>query len=56
MKINTITKGLLALGLVSAASIAQASSTVSIGGQTYNEVFLTGSSAARGNIFNSVSV
>ncbi|HEX5398764.1 MAG TPA: hypothetical protein VFY06_06925 [Verrucomicrobiae bacterium] len=55
MKINTITKGLLALGLVSAAGIAQASSTIDIGGQTYNEVFLTGSSAARGNIFNAVS-
>lgn len=55
MKINAITKGLLAVGLVSIAGLAYADSTVSIGGNTYNEIFFTGSSAARGNVFNAVN-
>lgn len=56
MKINkSITCALLTLGLVSAAGIAKADSTVQIGGVTYNEVFMCGSTAARGNIFNAVT-
>ena len=58
MKINTFTNALLALGLVSAAGVAHASSTIQIPagtGPVYNEVFFTGSSAFRANIFNAVS-
>lgn len=55
MKISKLTSALIALGLVSVASVAMADSTVSIGGQTYTEVFITGSTAARGNIFNAVN-
>jgi hypothetical protein len=56
MKINNpITCALVTLGLVSAGSIAKADITgVTIGGQTYTEVFVCGSTAARGNMFNSV--
>ncbi|HEY3762961.1 MAG TPA: hypothetical protein VGN23_14545 [Verrucomicrobiae bacterium] len=56
MNINKpITSALLALGLISAASMAYADSTVSIGGQSYAQVFITGSTAARGNVFNAVN-
>jgi hypothetical protein len=56
MKINNpMTSALLALGLVSAASTAFADSTVTIGGQSYAEIFITGSTAARGNVFNAIN-
>jgi hypothetical protein len=49
-----ITTALLALGLISVASVANADTTVTIGGQSYAEVFITGSTAARANVFNAV--
>ena len=56
MKIKkAIASALLALGLISAASIASADSTVVIGIHTYNVVYITGSTAARGNIFDAVT-
>lgn len=56
MKMNTkIATALMALGLLSAATVAKADTTVSIGGNTYNEVFISGSTAARGNVFDAVS-
>lgn len=55
MKTNkTITSALLALGLISAAGAAYADSTISIGGHTYDQVFLTGSTAARANVYNAL--
>jgi hypothetical protein len=56
MKINNpITCALLALGVISGASVAKADSTVQIGGVTYNEVFICGSTAARGNVYDAVT-
>ena len=56
MKINKlIASTLLSLGLVTAASVARADSTVSIGGHTYAVVYITGSTAARANVFNAVT-
>jgi hypothetical protein len=55
MKMNKITLGLMAAGLVSSASAAITHPTVVIGGVTYTEVFITGSSAARANIFNALN-
>ena len=55
MKLNKITTALAALGLVSSAAVALADSTITIGGNSYAEVFITGSTAARGNVFNAVS-
>jgi hypothetical protein len=55
MKINKITYGLIAAGMVSSASAAISHPTVTLGGNTYTEVFLTGSSAARANIFNAIN-
>jgi len=54
MKIQTTIATALSLGLLSAATVARADSTVQIGGTTYNEVFITGSTAARGNVFHAV--
>jgi hypothetical protein len=51
---NPITCALLTLGVISAASVAKADSTITIGGTSYAEVFITGSTAARGNVFNAV--
>jgi len=56
MKINKlIASTLLSLGLVTTAGIARADSSVVIGGHTYAIVYITGSTAARGNIFNAVT-
>ena len=53
MKSNKIIMAaLLALGIVSSAS---ASTTVSVGGTNYTEVFITGSTAFRANLFNAVT-
>jgi hypothetical protein len=54
-KINKITAALIGLGLVSFAGVALADSTVTIGGQQYTEVFITGSTAFRANVFNAVN-
>lgn len=55
MKSNKfITSALVALGIVSLAGVAQASSTVTIGGTTYNVVYVTGSTAFRANVFTAV--
>lgn len=52
MKIkNLIASAFFSLGLIGAASVANASTTVTLNSVTYNEVFITGSSAARANIF-----
>ncbi len=50
-----ITSALIALGLVSAGSVAHADSTVTINGTSYYEVFITGSTAARANVFDAIS-
>ena len=56
MKINNpITFAMLALGLISGASVAYADSTVTIGTNSYAEVFITGSTAARGNVFDAIN-
>ena len=54
MKINKITATLIGLGLVSFAGAALADSTVTISGNQYTEVFITGSTAARGTVFHAV--
>src|SRR6185312_11183538 len=55
MKLNKITTALVGLGLVSLAGVAQANDTVTIGGNLYQRVFITGSTAFRANIFNAVN-
>jgi hypothetical protein len=57
MKINQITAALLSLGLISAASVAKADTQIVLtsNGQTYNVVYITGSTAARPNVFNAVT-
>lgn len=55
MNINKYTSALIALGIVSAASVAMADSTVVIGGVTYKEIFFTGSTAARANVYDAAT-